>query len=178
MQVAFLFTLVLILFSGISRKVKWRREEILELAAQPIDDYQNGFTGRPLAIGQAEYRQSDIDNFSRFLLRNLMAVPYREKNRVVLALTGHYIDHIFNIRNDYSQDSWVAFDDQGNISVNIIKEDYQQYKEELTFDQLCISLGNLFKGWLEAYLQGDEAAIVDQMNGLKLSAFTGGLIGF
>ena len=178
MKVAFLFTLILILFCGITRKVKWRREEILELAALPIDECQNGFTGRPHPTGTAEYSEREIENFARFMLRHLMAVPYREKNRLVLALTGHYIDHILNIRNDYSEDSWVAFDDNGNISVSIIKNDYLQYKDELTFDQLCLSLGDLFKEWLELFKNGEEIRIIKQLNDLKLSPFTGGLVGF
>jgi len=94
MKIAFLFTLFLVLLTGINRKVKWRREEILELAAQPVNECQNGFTGRPHPIGLAEYSRSEIDRFAGFLLKNLMAIPYRENKRLVLAMTGHYIDHI------------------------------------------------------------------------------------
>ncbi len=174
----FWFTLLCMLYIGITRTVKWRREEILELAAKPVQECQDGFTERPYPLGKASYSKDELLKFSRFLFKRLIAVPCEEQNRMVLVVTGHYIDHILRIRSDYSRDTWVAFDYSGNISVHIIKDDYIQYKDELSFDQLCASLGNLFKEFLELHKKGEEVRIMDRLNELKLFPFTGGLIGF
>ncbi len=174
----FCFTLLWVLYIGITRKVKWRREEILELAAKPVLDNRDGFTERPYPLGKAVYSEDELRSFSRFLFRHLVAVPYVEPGRVVLAITGHYTDHMLKIRRDGSRDTWVAFDGDGNISARIIKEDYIQYKEELTFDQLCESLGNLFREFLDLHQKGEEVRIIERLNELKIFPFTGGLIGF
>ncbi len=174
----FWFTFFCMLYIGITRQVKWRREEMLELAAKPVRECQNGFTGRPYPLGKASYSKDELRQFSKFLLRRLIAVPYVEHDRVVLAITGHYIDHILKIRKDYSRDTRVVFDYNGSISVHIIKDDYTRYKDELSFDRLCESLGNLFKEFLELHKKGEEVRIMDRLNELKLFPFTGGLIGF
>ena len=150
----------------------------MELAAGPVQEVENGFTERPFPSGKADYTPEEVKTFAGFSLKNLIAVPYYEQNRIVLAITGHYIDHMLNIRNDYSKDSWVAFDFNGNVSVFIIKDDYLQYKDELSFNQLCKSLGDLFKEFLHNFKNGEEVKIINRLSEIKLSPFTGGLVGF
>jgi hypothetical protein len=73
---------------------------------------------------------------------------------------------------DYSEDTWVAFDYDGNVTVNISKEDYYEYRENLSFDELCESLGNLFTEFLEMYKSGKGVRIIDRLNDLKICIFT------
>ncbi len=55
--------------------------------------------------------------------------------------------------------SYVSFNSEGKISVHISEHDFKRYKEQLTFDQLCASLGDVFKRFLEYYKKGNEARI-------------------
>jgi len=70
------------------------------------------------------------------------------------------------LKRGYKKDTYVTFDFNGNVSVNIAKKDYQKYKEEFTFDQLCSSLGNLFIEFLELYLKGKSREIIDKLNAI------------
>jgi len=64
--------------------------------------------------------------------------------------------------------SWIAFDFQGYVTVNISRRDYLDYKEELSFDQLCDNLGKLFIKFLEYYRKGEAERIVYKLNELGL----------
>jgi len=61
-------------------------------------------------------------------------------------------------------DTHVTFDFAGHVSVTIAKKDYQKYTEELTFDQLCSSLGSLFIEFLELYQKNQSREIIDRLN--------------
>jgi len=178
LKFTFCFTCFWLLYVGLTRKLKWRKREILELAAYPVNDVANGFTYRPQPVGKAEYDKAEIEKFAKFILKNLIAVPYVEDNRIVFVVTDEKISHLLKLRNDYSEDTYVSFSYDGNISVHIAKQDYLKYKDELSFDKLCTSLGNLFREFLELYMKGEDVRIIDKMNELRLNPFTGGVIGF
>jgi len=59
--------------------------------------------------------------------------------------------------------SHVSFDHSGNFAVQISKSDYRQYKEQITFDQLCAALVDLFKRFLQYYRQGKESRILVEL---------------
>jgi hypothetical protein len=166
------------MYLGLSRKLKWRRDELLELAAQPVDTVTNGYTSRPQPAGKVESDKNLIINFADFVLKNLIAVPYIENERVVFVITERYRKHITNLLTDYTGESYVAFDFDGSVSVNITKQDYLKYKDELSFDKLCSSMGDLFISFFEKYRKKEESRIIDSMNELKLNPFTGALVGF
>ena len=169
----FCFTLFWNISLLISKKTKWRKREVLELAAYPVDDKKNGFTARPKPTGSAEYSKNAILEFARFLSKNLIAIPYVEKEKVALVITKNRLSHLLNLKNEYSDETYILFDFEGNVTVNITKQDYLQYKEALSFDQLTDSLGNLFKEFLELFKNGESVRIIDRMNALKLSPFEG-----
>ena len=104
-------------------------------------------------------------------MRNLIAVPYVEKDRVVFVITERYRKHITNIITDYSDESYVVFDFDGSVSVNITKQDYLKYKDELSFDKLCTSMGELFIDFFEMFKQGEGVQIIDKLNKLRLNPF-------
>ncbi len=169
-------TVLLILwlwYLTVTKQNKWRGREVLELAAMPVNETTNGFTGRPLSSGKAEYTKGELMEFTEFALRNLIAWPYKETNRIVFVIVmgGKEWGLLYGWQHDYSGKTWVAFDFEGNVSVNISKEDYLTYKEDLAFDQLCDSLGRLFIEFLELYKRGEAVRIIDRMNALKLSYF-------
>ena len=111
--------------------------------------------------------------FVDFVTRNLIAFAFREDNRIVFVLTlpGNDIPYLLGIKKDYLEDTWVAIDYDGNISVNITEDDYLLFKQDLDFDQICQSLGNVFIEFLELSKNGQESQIIDRMNALRLNPF-------
>jgi hypothetical protein len=169
----FCFTLFWNISLLLSKKTKWRKREVMELAAYPVDDTTNGFTARPKPTGSAEYTKKHILEFANFLSKNLIAIPYVEKEKVVIVITKNRLSHLLNLKNEYSDETYVLFDYEGKITVNITKHDYLQYQDALSFDQLTNSMGNLFKEFLELFKNDESIRIIDRMNALKLSPFEG-----
>jgi hypothetical protein len=141
-----------------SRKMRWRYRDILELAAKPVEETQDGFTTRPFPAGVAEYTREELIRFGNYLSKNLIAFPFIEKERILFLING--TTRFLFRRPNAQQDTFVTFDFKGNIAVNIAKNDYKKYKAELTFDQLCASLGSLFKTFLQFYQEGKKDRII------------------
>lgn len=157
-------------FLAINRKLRWRGQEIFELAAMPIEDTGGSHTSRPRPVGKVEVSRTEMIRFVEFIKSSLIAFVFEEENRhvFVLALPGDDTSYIFGLKKDYIEDTWVAIDADGNVSVHITEEDYLLFKQDLNFDQLCQSLGDVFIDFLELSKQGQEGRIVEKMNALKL----------
>ena len=170
-QIFFMIWLVLL---TVNRKIKWRGRDILELAAAPVDQVGNGYTPRPLPSGRTEFTKRQIEEFADFARRNLIAVTYFGKDKTVFVpvVMGRETSFILGLKSDYTDETWVAFDNNGNVSVNIAHRDYLEYKESLAFDQLCESLGNLFVDFIEMYHRGEGVRIIDRLNAVGISIFS------
>lgn len=171
LTVLFLFWVV---YLTATKKIKWRGREILELAAASVEEVGNGYTSRPLAAGKTDFSQKQIMDFAEFARRNLIAVSYVGKDRVVFVpvLMGKEFGFIMGLKADYTDETWVSFDFEGNVSVNISHRDYLNYKEALAFDQLCESLGNLFIEFVEMYTRGEGVRIIDRMDAVGVGIFS------
>lgn len=172
MFVVIMYALMMVVaYQTFNRRLRWRGEEIFELAALPVDDIGNSFTARPRPVGQVPVSKTEMIRFVDFMSKNLVAFPFKEENRVVFVLTlpGNDIPYLFGIKKDYLQDTWVAVDYEGNITVNITEEDYLLFKMDLDFDQICQSLGDVFSEFLELSKNGQESKIIDRMNALRLN---------
>jgi len=165
--------MMIVAYQAFNRKLRWRGEEIFELAALPVEDIGNSFTARPRPAGQVQVSKTEMIRFVDFVSRNLIAFPFKEETRVVFVLTlpGNDFPYLFGIKKDYSEDTWVAVDFGGNITVNITEEDYLLFKMDLEFDQLCQSLGNVFGEFLQLSKEGKDSQIIDRMNALRLNPF-------
>jgi hypothetical protein len=172
--VSMIFFLVWMIYLTINNKLKWRGREIFEMAAEPVDETADGYTARPLSAGKIEYAQKDIIAFANFVRQNLIAITYIEKDKVVLVPVkmGDEFTAILGLRSDYRQSTWVAFDHRGNVTVNISRKDYLNYKENLSFDQLCASLGDLFVEFLEMFTRGEGVRIIDRLDTVGLNPFS------
>jgi len=156
------------IYYAFSRKLKWRYREMLELAAAPVEDITDGYTDRPKPTGKTEYTQFEIISFANYLKKNLVVIPYFEKNQTVLSLAMTF-RHRMGLRKDYTDFTYVLFDHEGNVSVHISKQDYLKYQHQLSFDQLCDSLAGQFIEFLELFKNGEGIRILDRMNALKLN---------
>ena len=153
-----------------NRKLRWRGEEVFELAAMPVEDIGDSFSARPRPVGKVPVSKTEMIRFVEFMTRNLIAFAFREENRVVFVLTlpGKDLPYLLGAKKDYLEDTWVSIDYEGNITVNITEEDYLLFKMDLDFDKLCQSLGDLFREFLELSKQGQDSRIIDRMNALRL----------
>jgi hypothetical protein len=150
----------------IKKKVKSRAREVLELAARPVTETEDGFTSRPYLSGQIDFSTVEINTFSKFLLKHLIALPYFKKDKVIF-LIEYKLAHLLYFRDDYSNLTHIVFKNDGNIIVNISQKYYKKYKEELTFDKLCKSFGELFNEFYELHKQGHNEKIIERMNAQK-----------
>ena len=169
-----LFFLVWIIILFFTKKMKWRGREILEMAAGPVEDTGSGYTTRPLPAGKTEFSQRQIIQFAQFARRHLIAVPYMGKDKVVFVpiTAWREFPFIMGLKSDYTDETWVAFDFNGDVSVNISHRDYLNYNEELSFDKLCESLGNLFIEFIVIFQRGEGTRIIDRMNTIGVSPFS------
>ncbi len=171
---ATVFTLVWLFSLVATKRIKWRGREVLELAAAGVEDSGDGYTSRPLPAGKTGLSRDQIMAFTEFARRNLIAVPYVGKDQVVFVpvMMGREFGFILGLKADYSDETWVSFDFEGQVSVNISHRDYLHYKEAFSFDQLCQSLGDLFVGFVETFERGEGVRIIDRLDAVNTGLFS------
>ena len=162
------------IYLAVTRQIKWRGREVLELAAEEIEETGDGFTARPRPTGKTAYTRQELKAFARFLARYQIALSFIEKERVVFVpvLSGREYGFILGTRHDYRDDTWISFTYTGEVSVNFSEKDYLLYKEDLAFDPLCASLGDLFIEFMDLFRRGRHMRIIDRMNELGLPYFS------
>lgn len=157
------------------KRVATRSRQIFELAAQPIDNTDNGFTARPFPAGKASYSKNEILSFAKFLHKKLIARAKIEDDKVIftISLSGQTL-----IIPELQSTSYVSFDYDGNISVMMQKSDYEQYKDKLSFDQLCESLAKTFLNFFEYYKKGESEKIIETITSVDTKFHSYVLMGF
>jgi Ca2+/Na+ antiporter len=146
-------------------KNQWLSPKIMDLAAKPIVETTDGFTGRPFPAGEIKFTKKQIKNFAVFMKKNMITFPHFQKDSISFVLL--HFDHrlYWPFKTNYSKRTYVSFYYSGKVSVNIAKLDYQKYKYELAFYQLCESMGNLFKSFLSLYQMNKENEILNRIVG-------------
>lgn len=168
------FLLLWLIFLLLTRKTKWKGREVFELAAMPVDETSAGFTERPRPAGKISYSKHDLQAFGDFLRKNHLALPFTESDKIIMVpvMMGKEYSLLYNFRPNYLERSWVAFSFAGDVSVHISKKDYLLYKDQLAFDKLCESMGDLFKEFLELFLNNEGVRIIDRIDSLKINVFS------
>lgn len=163
-----------LIYLNSNRKLKWRGREILELAAQQVNKADGSFTERPRATAVVNYSERELLNFASYFERNLLGLCYREADRIVFMPLKYKNEYfaLYNPAYKYENKTWVAINFNGNVSVNICKADYFDYREDLAFDDLCTSLSEVVIEFIELYLNGADVRIIDKMDDLRMSVFT------
>ena len=167
-----LFMTLMVIFS-LQRKMKWRTREMLELAALPVNETGNGLTTRPMQAGRMDYSTEELRSFTSFIRKRLIAIPVKEQNRIIFVINIP-MGRLLAFGGKYQDRTWVAFDYEGNVTVNISQMDYFMYKDSLSFDKLCQSLGECFIGFMEQSRKGEESRIIEQLDSLKMNIITEG----
>ena len=168
------FLLLWLVYLLLIRKTKWKGREVFELAASPVNETSEGFTGRPRPAGKINYSKEDLLDYAGFLRKNHIALPFIEKDRVVLVpvMMGREFALLYRFRVNYEDRSWVAFHFNGDVTVQISKRDYLEYKDQLSFDHLCESMGNLFKEFLEMFKKSEGVRIIDRLDSTGVGIFS------
>jgi hypothetical protein len=99
-------------------------------------------------------------------MKHQITVPFVESAETVFLLEYSFW-HLSYLKSDYSNLTRIVFKKDGEVIVFISKASYKKYRDELTFDKLCASLGELFKDFFELFLAGREQEIIKRMDALK-----------
>jgi hypothetical protein len=161
---------ILLFFVAMNKKLKWRGREIFELIAQKAEVSDSSYTDRPRYIENVDYIFNDIIGFSKYLKKNFIAMTYREDKTFYICpiKMGSEYSPMYNPNHDYKSKTWVKINQFGEVSVHISKDDYLDYKEDLSFETLSKSLGELFIEFYELYQKREEVRIIDKLNTVKM----------
>jgi hypothetical protein len=173
-----LFTVIVLMIwvfiSMMLKKYKWRGRDILELAAQEVEDNPGSFTSRPQPTGKVDFTKSELTAYAKFIQRSLLGLAYKESDKIIfmpLKYRNEYLA-LYNPNYDYFNKTWLAIDFEGHVSVNISQDDYLDYKEDLDFDHLCKSFSDLMISFIEMFLKGEKVRIKDKLDRLNISIFS------
>jgi hypothetical protein len=159
----FLVTLFIVfawsaLYSHEKYEAKTRR--LFKLAVDQIGETSAGYTERPYSAGEANYTMEEVQGMARYLKSKHIAMPqYSSRGVFLLFSLGKSV-----VREpDPAEVSYVHFNEEGKINVQISPFDYKQYTKRYTFDQLCSSFGDMFRRFLEYYKEGHEERILAEL---------------
>jgi hypothetical protein len=170
----FIFFTVWMNYVGYRKKLKYKGRELMELAAWDVEEGPDTYTERPRPAGVVEYSKYDIIDFGNQLKKILVCYPFVEENRVILVpiKMGNEFELLYKPKYNYISKTWISFDFDGQVSVHISKKDYLDYKDDLSFDSLCKSLGQLMITFADFYMKGDKVRITDRLNAVKMGLFS------
>jgi hypothetical protein len=163
-----------LLYLLITRQAKWRGRDIMEAAAENIEEGEFSYTPRPRPVGKLAYTKEQLLGFAAYLKRNLIALSCSTHNQIVFVMVknGEEYGLLYGPGVNIWNHTWISFDFDGNISVHISKEDYLDFRQNLSFDRLCESLGALFITFFEYYNKGEKIRIIDTLNEMNIGLFS------
>jgi hypothetical protein len=169
-----IFFMLWLIYMLITKRSKWRGRDIMEAAAEEVEVGEASYTERPRPVSQIECTKEELSAFAHYLKKNLVVMPYYNHEKVIFVPVkmGEEYGILFGPNVSYWDRTWISFDFSGNVSVNISKDYYLDFKENLSFDQLCESLGNLFITFFEYYKNEEEIRIIDHLNAMKIGPFS------
>jgi hypothetical protein len=135
-------------------------KRIFNTAAQTVISDGDGFTSRPYVAGNAQYSKEQITGFTQYLSGQMIVYPVFSDAGVFLTFSMGRSPLAMRETNKIS---YVSFDNGGNIIVHITKKDYKRFRKQLTFNRLCESLGDVFKRFLNYYVNSQEARILTEL---------------
>ena len=157
----------------VTGQTRWKGNHILELAAIGVEQSNNAYTERPFPVREIDFTKDEILAMATYLRRNLISIHYNDGDKVYFVPINNNAAMNLLFRQSFNviEDTWIAFDPSGQVSVHISRKTYLSYKENLAFDQLCNNLGNLFIEFLDDYRKGEDVRIMDKLNTVKSDFF-------
>ena len=157
----------------VTSQTRWKGNHILELAAIGIEQSNDAYTERPFPAREIDFTKDEILAMAAYLRKNLICIHYDDADKVYFVPISNSAAMHLLFRSGFNvvEDTWIAFDPSGMVSVHISRKTYLSYKENLAFDQLCNNLGNLFIEFLDDYRKGEDVRIMDKLNTVKSDFF-------
>jgi hypothetical protein len=146
-----------------SLKLEKYARKIFKLSAEMVNGMSNGYTERPFYAGKDNFNEQEIIGFARFLSGNNI-VQYRITPQMLEL--GLSMGRSPLTDKTFSKISHISFSKNGEIIVQVSKPDYNMYRHNLTFDQLCMALSNLFRQFFEYYKSGNEERILTELKSI------------
>jgi hypothetical protein len=141
---------------------------VLELAGKRVNEIKNGFTNRPYPVGKYVFSQDELRVFADELKKYEIAESNISEDKTIFIFSRIFHSSSFNrYKHILNKTTHISFDSEGNMTVFIAKKDYEKYKEELTFDQLCQSLGELFMEFFAMYKDGKMDKVLEMLNSVR-----------
>lgn len=141
-------------------RLELNARKLFRLAAEPVDAMADGYTSRPFSAGKMDYSLQHIIGLGRFLASKDIVRYQTEKDSVTFSFSMNISPLV---DTDFTRTSIITFDSKGNISVRVSKQDYNQYRQKLSFDQLCASIAAIFGGFVNAYQNNNENRIIHEL---------------
>jgi len=167
LQMYLIGVLIVILFVLINWRTFYSQEKfetnarrLFRLSAELLTEISDGFTERPFTAGNVTVSSDELLGFARFIEGKYVARVFYLEHAVYLALSMN--KSVLKISHP-NEVSYVSISKHGAVTVRISAEDYRQYKATLNFDQLCNSLANTFKRFIEYYQNGNEYRIIAEL---------------
>jgi len=133
---------------------------LFKLAGEGIIETADGFTGRPFSAGEIEASHEEMLGFARFLEGKYISKVFHEEQLLYLAFS---LNKSLLATSDPKEVSHVTIAPDSSLSVFIAETDYRQYRKTYNFNQLCQSLGEVFKRFMVYYKQGLESRIITEI---------------
>lgn len=141
-------------------KLETSARALFELAAENVSETHDGYTNRPYAAGKSVLHADELRAFARFMESACIVKSRFDADNVTL-LFSMTVSPL--AKQGYSKTSRVLFERDGSMSIQIAPSDYRHYKEQLTFDQLCQGLAEVFKRFMQHYHDGVESRIMTEL---------------
>jgi len=163
--------LVIVLFIVLKWSVLYSQERLeintrrlFKLSVRIIEDVSEGYTNRPLSYGKLDYSHYELNGFINYIASNYIGTVVTKDNisYITFSLGISTLKGLSPTKYTY-----ISFDNNGNVTVNISEYDYNQYKQKYSFDQLCNTMGKVMVGFLEYYKNGHESRIVTDLKSVK-----------
>jgi len=141
-------------------KFESNARRLFKLASESLVDVSNGYTNRPYSAGKSSISNEEVKGFARYLKSKWIAMPqFTDQGLYLIFSMGISV----LVHPEPQEVSYVLLSKNGNMTVHISEFDYKQYREKITFDQLCDSIGNIYKQFEKYYADGNENRILDEL---------------
>jgi hypothetical protein len=167
----FISFIIIILFIIINWKSFYNHERfetnsrrLFRLASERIYKTDNGYTERPYSGGKTDCTKDELLGFVRFLHGNYIIRPFYYESYVCLSFS---MNKSLVVIHEGKEVSHIIFGYDGSITVKVSDKDYMDYRERLSFDQLCASFTDIFVRFLDYYKKGLESRIIIELKSTK-----------
>jgi len=133
---------------------------LFKLSAELLYETSEGFTERPFSAGSISSNKDELMGFARFINGKYIGRTFYLENSIYIAFSMN--KSVIKILHP-NEVSYISIGKDGAVTVRISSEDYRQYRATFNFDQLCNSMGNVFKRFLEYYRNGNENRIITEL---------------